>query len=204
MHKIFKKLDKDNPKELVAKVRILLMYYGLLRQNEVLKIRVMDVTTKDNQEIIVRYCFATKSKSTGFKFYVPEHLIPAFWKYLSQIKNIQSVRGTRFPKNYNLNGNCCTQNLGTRMVGYWIAAACKTLNISKIVYTSHSFRRSTATVLADNGCTIMNLKHHGRCSSDAVAEGYINNYRPMKMNQVLLLYQAHSNMSEYPNPNTSE
>ena len=48
MHEIFKNLDKDNPKELVAKFRITLMYYGLLRQNEVLKIRVMDVTTKEN------------------------------------------------------------------------------------------------------------------------------------------------------------
>ncbi|KAI4461111.1 phage integrase-related [Holotrichia oblita] len=40
-------------------------------------------------------------------------------------------------------------------------------------YTGHSFRRTSATILADNGGDILSLKRHGRWKSSTVAEVYV-------------------------------
>lgn len=40
-------------------------------------------------------------------------------------------------------------------------------------YTGHSFRRTSATLLADSGANITTIKRHGGWRSDAVAERYI-------------------------------
>ena len=40
MHKLFEKLDNEDLSQLIAKVGIALMYYGLLRKEEVLKIQM--------------------------------------------------------------------------------------------------------------------------------------------------------------------
>ncbi|KAI4457837.1 phage integrase-related [Holotrichia oblita] len=40
-------------------------------------------------------------------------------------------------------------------------------------YTGHSFMRTSATILADNGGDILSLKRHGGCKSSTVAEGYV-------------------------------
>ncbi|CAK1541969.1 unnamed protein product [Leptosia nina] len=41
-------------------------------------------------------------------------------------------------------------------------------------YTGHSFRRSSATLLADSGAELLTLKRHGGWRSSSVAEGYID------------------------------
>ena len=40
-------------------------------------------------------------------------------------------------------------------------------------YTGHSFRRSSATLLADSGADLVTLKQHGGWKSSTVAEGYV-------------------------------
>lgn len=42
-------------------------------------------------------------------------------------------------------------------------------------YTGHTFRRTSATLLADSGADILTLKRHGGWRSNTVAEGYIEN-----------------------------
>ena len=42
------------------------------------------------------------------------------------------------------------------------------------LYTGHSFRRTSATLLVDGGGAITDLKRHGGWKSSTVAEGYIN------------------------------
>ena len=46
----------------------------------------------------------------------------------------------------------------------------------------HCFRRSSATILVDEGADITALKRHGGWRSTAVAEGYIDNSIKNKMN----------------------
>lgn len=48
------------------------------------------------------------------------------------------------------------------------------LNLNTANYTSHSFRRSSATAVADNGMSLLNLKRFGGWKSDTVASSYID------------------------------
>ena len=41
------------------------------------------------------------------------------------------------------------------------------------LYTGHSFRRTSAILLADAGANITTLKRHGGWKSDSIAKGYI-------------------------------
>lgn len=47
-------------------------------------------------------------------------------------------------------------------------------------YTGHSLRATSATVLADSGVSIENLKRHGQWKSTTVMEGYIRDSKKMK------------------------
>ena len=77
--------------------------------------------------------------------------------------------------------------MGEKRVRDVVKKACDILKISKDGYTTHTFRRSAATILADNGSTLVNLKRQGRWTSDTVAESYINNSRKIKLERLVLL-----------------
>ena len=53
--------------------------------------------------------------------------------------------------------------------------------------TTHSFRRSGATSLANGGATLIQLKRAGRWASSTVAEGYIEHCLPEKRKQVSMM-----------------
>ena len=61
------------------------------------------------------------------------------------------------------------------------------LGLPKGTLTTHTFRRSGAMALANNGASLIQLKRAGRWSSSAVAEGYIENSLPEKRKQVSLM-----------------
>ena len=119
MHEIFEKLEDDVPVQLIAKVGVALMYYGLLRREEVLEIQLKDVVVRENGEITVRFPYATKTKDDGFEYYVPTKLIPSFTKYLTEIDK-SKARNTRFLKNMNIKNGFRTQNCGEKGVERWI------------------------------------------------------------------------------------
>lgn len=49
------------------------------------------------------------------------------------------------------------------------------------LYTGHAFRRTSATVVADEGADLLTLKRHGVWKSDTVAESYVNESIKNKM-----------------------
>ena len=49
---------------------------------------------------------------------------------------------------------------------------------------THSWRRSGASALADTGISLINLKKAGRWKSSKVAEGYIENSKSRKIDQM--------------------
>ena len=67
VNEIFQKFDYNDPNQLVAKVGIALMFYGLLRQEEVIMLQVQDVVVCEDGEVIVKFPYATKTKEDGFK-----------------------------------------------------------------------------------------------------------------------------------------
>lgn len=74
---------------------------------------------------------------------------------------------------YN-NGKCTCNPVGINTFGQIPRNIAKYLELPNAeLYTGHSFRRTSATILADSGADIRMLKRHGDWKSDAVAEGYV-------------------------------
>ena len=73
-------------------------------------------------------------------------------------------------------GKCSIQPVGIHSFGNLGLRIAEFLNLPNPKnYTGHSIRRTSATLFADNGGNITNLKRHGGWKSTNVAEGYIDN-----------------------------
>ena len=119
MNQIFEKLQDDILAQLIAKVGVAIMYYGLLQREEVMEIQMKDVLVQENDEIIVKFPYATKTKDDGFEYYIPSKLIPSFKKFISKIDKKKGPN-TRFLKNMSLKSGTRIQNCGGKGVERWI------------------------------------------------------------------------------------
>ncbi|KAL7299553.1 hypothetical protein TKK_0007631 [Trichogramma kaykai] len=73
-------------------------------------------------------------------------------------------------------GKCTNQPVGINKIGSIPNAIAKFLNLSDPdLYTGHSFRRTSATLLVEAGDDITNVKKLSGWKSTAVAESYIEN-----------------------------
>jgi hypothetical protein len=71
-------------------------------------------------------------------------------------------------------GRCFNQNIGINIIGQIPSKIAQFLGKNDPKrYTGHSFRRTSATLLADSGGNITCIKRHGGWKSTSVAEGYI-------------------------------
>ena len=86
----------------------------------------------------------------------------------------------QYLKNWNVKGKTRIQNMGKNAVNKLHGIACGILNKDPKPYTSHTWRRSAATNLADAGVSFLNLKRHGQWISDSVVEGYIANSKQLR------------------------
>jgi hypothetical protein len=66
--------------------------------------------------------------------------------------------------------------LGEHSIGQCSIAVAKYLGLQNYEeYTSHTFKHSSATLMADNGATTIQLANAGCWKSENVAKGYIQN-----------------------------
>ena len=85
MRHIFEGMDEDDRDQLLAKVFIALMYYGMLRVSEVMRLSVKDVELIPGGNFLVRFPYATKNWDAGFEILLPNNLLSSFNKYYNQI-----------------------------------------------------------------------------------------------------------------------
>ena len=124
--------------------------------------------------------------------------VPLFRNYMRQIylKTIESGK-LQFLKNWNICGKCHIQNIGKHTIAKLQVSACNILNKSDNNYTSHTWRRSEATNLADAGVSLINLKRHGQWFSDSIVEGYIANSQLLLQERLrFLLHEVEQKMLE--------
>lgn len=75
-----------------------------------------------------------------------------------------------------VSGKCSVQAVGINKIGKMPSVIASYLNLpDPSSYTGHCFRRTSATLLANSGASITNLKRHGGWRSTTVAEGYVEN-----------------------------
>ncbi|XP_045470783.1 uncharacterized protein LOC123678054 [Harmonia axyridis] len=81
------------------------------------------------------------------------------------------------------NEKCTVQPVGVNTFSKMPVTIAKYLGLSDAEqYTGHSFRRSSATLLANSGADLTVLKRHGGWRSSSVAEGYIEDSLQNKIN----------------------
>lgn len=117
---------------------------------------------------------------------IPNHKtnIPRVFTVDGKFRNIVAKYEALRPKNassdrFFLNfqrGKCTLQVIGKNKFGKMPGDIAKYLNLPDAsLYTGHSFRRTSATLLADSGADLKTLKLHGGWKSSAVARGNIKN-----------------------------
>lgn len=84
-----------------------------------------------------------------------------------------TIKTDRFFISYR-NGMCFSQPVGKNSFGSFPQKIAKFLNLPNAnLYTGHCFRRTSASLLADSGANVDQLKRHGGWKSGTVAEGYV-------------------------------
>ena len=179
-------------------VTVALMYYGLLRSTDVLAVKVQDVSIRTDK-VEIKFNHSRKRVNHGFTFWVPYIYLPIFRKYLSELSRSDAPSNSRFLKNYNPVAKTRTVSMGKNMVSKFIKKMCELLGFANSQgYTTHCFRRSAATNLADAGVSLVNLKRHGQWKSDTVAERYIANSVPLRQERATKLLPSHLRYAKLP------
>ena len=181
--------SSGDERDLLKSVTILVAYYGLLRMADLLKIKAKGVIYNKKEGCYqVVFNYKRKRKNTGMTYLIPACYNVIMEKYISQLLDTKTnKKKVRFLKNYNANAKARLQNAGKTNLGKFAKETVKDLGLEEAKSSNHSWRRSGATNLADSGCTMTNLKRHGQWTSDAVAEGYIDNSRPLCLKKMNML-----------------
>ena len=183
-------MSSKNEQDTLMGVGIALMYYGLLRVCDAKKIELKDVSNDETGRVIVTFEHQRKKKNPGFTYHIPSIYGKLFLRYESELPtdlnaNMQYLR--LFHKGLGIRKNPA----GPKTLNSFVKLACKILHLDPECYTSHCFRRSAATNLADAGVSFINLKRHGQWKSDSVAEAYIANSKVLRQErEVCLLPQS--------------
>lgn len=155
---------------LAAKVITIFGLYGATLAVELTKVVVEDIRVEG--EIFMVVIPETKT-NLARKFAIDIEYAGFMRKYINL--RPKNVPHRRFFLNYQ-KGKCTQQPIGRN----------KFLNIPRIIadflhlenltlYTGHSFRRTSTTLLCDSGASMTTLKQHGRWRSSSCLEEYIAN-----------------------------
>ena len=167
---------------LMIKVAAIFGLAGACRREELMKITIDDIVDKGDF-LLVR--IPDSKNHTSRSFVISNEVNDG--KYVAVYRKYANLRklGTphkRFFVHYK-KGVCTIQCVGINTFGKFpseIAAYLKLPNPE--LYTGHSFRRSSATMLADSGEGITNIKRLGGWKSTSVAEGYLEESTELRKN----------------------
>ncbi|KAK2585875.1 hypothetical protein KPH14_010467 [Odynerus spinipes] len=146
---------------------------GACRSNELVNVKLKDVKKEGNLLVVNLPDTKTKRPRT---FVITEEFAKVVQKY-SDLRP-QNASTDRFFVNFQ-KGKCTSQVIGIHKFAKMPKEIAVYLKLDDPAsYTGHAFRRTSATLLADNGANMTTLKRHGRWKSSNVAEGYIE--EPLK------------------------
>ena len=154
-------------------IAVVLLWYGLLRGNEVFLIDVRNVTLiEHNRSIKINITKPTKTRRTGFSFRVPTKYYDVFDAYLLEI-HPTAPPSSRFLKYYVASKKFRTRNAGPKLLTNIRGRVERKLPHLIGTVTNHMWRRSAATRMADRGANSFQIKMAGRWNSLNTAEGYV-------------------------------
>lgn len=141
---------------------------GACRTDELCNMLLKDVDIRDD---IIIINIPTSKNGSSRKFVIIEQAwIQVVKKY---VENRPTPEMLRFFIGFRGN-KPIRQNIGHNTISKMPKQIAKFLNLPNLDgFTGHSFRRTSATILAENGGDLLTLKQHGGWKSSTVAEGYI-------------------------------
>ena len=104
------KFDEEDNEELLCKVRISVIHFGLLRQSEILDTQMKDAEI-EKEFGRINFSHETKRRKKGFMFKVPGWLADTLAKHVKQIKPGTNKKD-RFMRNWNHESCKRVQNMG--------------------------------------------------------------------------------------------
>lgn len=159
---------------LMKKVALIIGIAGACRREELTKLLLNNVTDEGQ---CFRFVIPFTKTNISREFFVTSggiegiDMVEIIRKYIL-LRPLQ-IDHDRFFVFYK-NGKCTKQAVGINTFGSLPKNIASFLNLSSPEqYTGHCFRRSSASLLADNGADILTVKRHGGWRSNTVAEGYI-------------------------------
>jgi len=146
---------------------------GLCKREELYNLTVEDLEDK-GYELEVR--ISKKKTSTSKSFIIADEFYEIYKRYAA----LRPATISRFFLRYS-NGKCIHQAIGINTFGSIPRIIAKYLKLpDPAKYTGHSFRRSSASILADSGVDILTLKRVGGWKSNTVTKGYADKSLCMK------------------------
>ena len=150
------------------KVILIFGLYGALRKCEVLNVKVTDISSQGN--LLLINIPGTKTDNSR-AYVIPEKDALIVKKYMRL--RPKKAKSDRFFLRYQM-GKCTCQVIGIHKFESIPREIASYLDLEKVEeYTTHAFRRTSATVLVDAGADNLALKRRGGWNSDAVVQGYI-------------------------------
>lgn len=172
--------DAPNDVYLAMKVATIFGLAGACRREELMKISIDDIDDKGNLLIVN---IPDSKNHSSRSFVISEEIENG--KYLALYRKYSSLRKPetphrRFFVNYKKLA-CTVQCIGINTFGKMPSEIAAYLRLpNPELYTGHSFRRSSATMLANSGEGITNIKRLGGWKSSSVAEGYLESSTSFK------------------------
>lgn len=168
-------IEADDHIYLGLKVIFIVGMAGGCRKNELLCMRTEDVSDCDS---FIKISVPNTKTKIARIFTITEgdvaeiNLIAVVRKYIQM--RPRHVQNNRFFLGYR-NGKCIIQPVGINTFSDIPKRIATFLGLqSPELYTSHAFRRSSATLLSDSGADLQTLKRHGGWKSNVVAESYVD------------------------------
>lgn len=164
--------DADDNNNLHVKVVALFSLYGACRKSEIVGLNVDDVSDA-GVHLVVRI----RDSKTGPRSFLIVGCQDPELDALVYFRRYFALRPQGAPARLFLglrNGKCTKQPIGRNTLATYPRKIAEFLGLDDPKgYTSHAFRRSSATWVADSGVDIVNLKRFGGWKSDSVAQGYV-------------------------------
>lgn len=186
----------SNIEFLLVKSVFVVGIHGALRVSEICNLTFDDITKQDDTfSVRIKYS-KTDPAGLGHSFLIsktdgsPTCPYTIFEEYLAKFP-LKTGRLWRKFKNDETPSN---SPIGVNTLAQYPKQIAKFLKLEG-EYSGHSFRRTSATVLADNGCSTLQLKQHGRWKSSTVAEGYVNSSKRSKLDISRLITQTQPSSS---------
>ena len=171
--------DAPNDQYLVCKCALIIGIYGLLRVSELNAFMWSDIEFANDKLICQVYRHKQRSTKRRFRFVVDGPGVAIVRKYmeyhdeelLGETKFLKYLRKTRSSKNGDFQ---VTGNVGHNMIAKYPEVIASFLGIDNLkTFTSHSFRRTGATLLAETGVSVTTLQSAGGWSGPTSAMMYV-------------------------------